>query len=60
MAMMDSAHVWFRPFRDKLSLRRDYGKAAQNRKMQFRRNFGETDNILRLPLQGEYLLAFRL
>ena len=42
MAMMDWVHVWFRPFRDELSLRRDDGRAAQKRKRQFRRKNGET------------------
>lgn len=30
MAMMDSVHVWFRPFRDELSLKRDDGTTTQN------------------------------
>jgi hypothetical protein len=42
MAMMDWVHMWFRPFRDELSLRRDHGRAAQNGKGTFRRKFGET------------------
>ena len=42
MAMMVWVHVWFRPFRDELSLTRDDGRAAQKRKGQFRRKNGET------------------
>ena len=42
MAMMDCVHVWFRPFRDELSLRRNDGRAVQNRKGRIRRKSGET------------------
>ena len=42
MAIMDLVHVWFRPFRDELSLTRDDGRDAQNGKGTFRRKFGET------------------
>jgi hypothetical protein len=42
MAMMDLVHVWFRPFRDELSLTSDDGRVAQKRKRQFRRKNGET------------------
>jgi len=42
MAIMDLVHVWFRPFRDELSLTRDDGSVAQKRKRQFRRKNGET------------------
>ena len=51
MAMMDLVHVWFRPFRDELSLRRDDGRAAQNGKGTFRRKFGET-SMRRIPDGG--------
>jgi hypothetical protein len=44
MAIMDLVHVWFRPFRDELSLTRDDGMDAQNGKRTFRRKFGETDS----------------
>src|SRR6185437_12059484 len=60
MAMMDSVHVWFRPFRDELSLRRDDGRAAQNGKTEFRRKFGETDSVRGRPLQSGDPHALRL
>ena len=54
MAMMVWVHVWFRPFRDELSLRRDDDRAAQKRKGRFRRKNGETPRVgaSRLPVEG--------
>jgi hypothetical protein len=46
MAMMDWAHVWFRPFRDELSLRRDDDSVEQNRKRKYRRKNGETPRVV--------------
>jgi hypothetical protein len=45
MAMMVWVHVWFRPFRDELSLRRDDGRGAQKWKGRFRRKNGETADV---------------
>ena len=53
MAMMDLVHVWFRPFRDELSLKRDDGRAAQKRKGRFRRKNGETADVA-LGRQRQY------
>ena len=44
MAMMELIHVWFRPFRDELSLMRDDGRVPQKRKREFRRKNGDTSN----------------
>lgn len=44
MAMMELIHVWFRPFRDELSLKRDDRSAMQNGKGRFRRKNGDTSN----------------
>lgn len=44
MAMMELIHVWFRPFRDELSLKRDDRSAVQNGKGRFRRKNGEMSN----------------
>ena len=53
MAMMDLVHVWFRPFRDELSLRRDDGRDPQKGKGRFRRKNGETaKEITPLSLRG--------
>ena len=43
MAMMNSVHVWFRPFRDELSRRRDDDIGRQIWTFVFRRINGETD-----------------
>lgn len=63
IVMADCDHVWFRPFRDELSLRRDNDTPPQKRKRTFR---GKYQRNCHCPLTdssitpGEEMLAHRL
>lgn len=62
MAMMVSVHVWFRPFRDELSLTRDDGRVAQKGKGQFRRKFRRNckGNHRAVPARNSFLAVLAL
>ena len=55
MAMMNSVHVWFRPFRDELSRRCDDGIRRQIRNSVFRRINGETDQLRDWAIDGRFM-----
>ena len=57
MAMMDLVHVWFRPSRDELSLKRDDGRVEQNRKRKFRRKNGETARVVGCDIRTRHTRA---
>ena len=58
MAMMNSVHVWFRPFRDELSRRYDDGIRRQIRNSVFRRINGEIDPLRDRAINGRLMPSF--